>query len=163
MSFRFGAFEFREERLQLLMEGYPLELQAQPAKLLALLLERGGEVVTRSEIQARLWGGDTNVDFEQGINYAVRHLRKALGDSASEPGYIETIPRTGYRMLMPVQRVNGVRRRKLRVPWRAAAALAVGVGIGSAATPCDRSKSIRMFHEFFGIDPEKCPVHRLLS
>jgi DNA-binding winged helix-turn-helix (wHTH) protein len=76
-----------------------VRLQPQPAKLLVLLATRKGEVVTRGEIQRALWGEDTFVDFEHGINFCVKQIRDALGDDAEKPRYIETVPRVGYRFV----------------------------------------------------------------
>jgi TolB-like protein/DNA-binding winged helix-turn-helix (wHTH) protein len=70
--------------------------------VLALLVERAGDVVTRAELQQRVWSGDTFVDFDRGLNYCVAQIREALGDSASEPRFIETLPRRGYRFIAPV-------------------------------------------------------------
>jgi WD40 repeat protein/DNA-binding winged helix-turn-helix (wHTH) protein len=76
-----------------------IRLQPQPAKLLVLLATRKGEIVTRAEIQKALWGDDTFVDFEHGINFCIRQIRDALGDSAEKPRYLETVPRVGYRFI----------------------------------------------------------------
>ena len=77
-------------------------LQEQPFQILALLLERAGEVVTREELQRKLWAADTFVDFDNGLNIAIKKLRTALGDDAEAPRYIETLPRRGYRFLAQV-------------------------------------------------------------
>jgi serine/threonine-protein kinase len=84
---------------ELRRNGREIKLQPQPAKLLVLLATRSGEIVTRAEIQKALWGDDTFVDFEHGINFCVKQIRDALGDSAEEPRYVETVPRLGYRFL----------------------------------------------------------------
>jgi DNA-binding winged helix-turn-helix (wHTH) protein len=80
-----------------------LSLRGQPIQLLAVLLERPGEVVTRAELQQRLWSSGTFVDFDRGLNTSVNRLRDALGDSASAPRYVETVPRRGYRFISPVE------------------------------------------------------------
>src|ERR1700723_3497399 len=82
--------------------GRRVPLQEQPFRVLAMLLERPGEVVTREELQARLWPTDTFVSFDEGINTAIRKLRVIFGDSADNPRFIETIPRRGYRFIAPV-------------------------------------------------------------
>ena len=79
-----------------------IQLQEQPFQILATLLERAGEVVTREELQRKLWAADTFVDFDNGLNIAVKKLRVALGDDAEAPSYIETLPRRGYRFLARV-------------------------------------------------------------
>jgi DNA-binding winged helix-turn-helix (wHTH) protein/tetratricopeptide (TPR) repeat protein len=89
--------------------GSRIRLQEKPLRVLALLAERQGQVVTREELKKRLWPEDTFVDFETGLNTAVSKLRDALSDSAENPRYIETIPRRGYRFISPVEFVNGHR------------------------------------------------------
>ncbi len=83
--------------------GNTLKLSPQPFKLLALLASRSGQVVTRDEIQNQIWGGDTFVDFEQGVNKCIKQIRTALSDNVDNPLYLETIPRRGYRFLAPVR------------------------------------------------------------
>jgi DNA-binding winged helix-turn-helix (wHTH) protein len=83
--------------------GVKLRLQGQPFQVLALLLERAGEVVTREELQQKLWASDTFVDFDHSLNTAINKVREALGDSASSPRYVETLARRGYRFIAPVQ------------------------------------------------------------
>ncbi len=80
-----------------------VRLPAQPCKVLALLLDRAGEVVTRGELRQRLWPAETTVDFETGLNSAIRRLRAALRDSAGKPRYVETLPRQGYRFIAAVE------------------------------------------------------------
>jgi DNA-binding winged helix-turn-helix (wHTH) protein len=82
-------------------------LQEQPLQVLCMLIEREGELVTRAEIKKKLWPNDTIVEFDHSINAAIRNLRKALGDSADEPKYIETVARRGYRLMIPVEWVGG--------------------------------------------------------
>ncbi|MGB8985648.1 MAG: winged helix-turn-helix domain-containing protein [Candidatus Sulfotelmatobacter sp.] len=100
---RFGVFELNLAAGELRKNGAKLRLQEQPFRVLALLLERTGDVVTREEIRQKLWPADTFVDFDHGLNTAVNKLREVLGDSASSPRYIETLARRGYRFIAPVQ------------------------------------------------------------
>lgn len=100
--FRFGTFELLPDPLELRQHGDVVKLAPQPLKVLELLIRRNGDVVTRTEIRDRVWAADTFVDFEQGLNFCVRQIREALGDSADSPRYIETLPKRGYRFLMPV-------------------------------------------------------------
>ncbi len=103
---RLGAFEL-DLRAGVVRAGEgSVCLQQQPFFVLRMLVERGGEIVTRDEIQRKLWPNDTAVDFDQGINKAIRKLRQVLGDSAERPIYIETVARRGYRLLQPVDRVQ---------------------------------------------------------
>ena len=100
---RFGVFEVDLHSGELRRNGLKVKLQGQPFQILALLLERPGEVVTRDDLRSRLWPADTFVDFEHSLNAAVKRLRETLGDSAEKPIYIETLPRRGYRFLAPIQ------------------------------------------------------------
>jgi DNA-binding winged helix-turn-helix (wHTH) protein len=100
---RFGVFELNLDLEEIRKSGTPLKLPPQPFKLLALLASRSGQVVTRDEIQQQLWGSDTFIDFEQGVNKCIKQIRTALSDNADNPLYLETIPRHGYRFLAPVR------------------------------------------------------------
>jgi DNA-binding winged helix-turn-helix (wHTH) protein len=99
---RFGVFELDYEAGQLTKEGRVVRLQPKPFKLLCLLVENAGKLVTREEIQQTLWSTETFVDFEQGVNFAMKQVRQALGDEADRPLYVQTVPRRGYRFLAPV-------------------------------------------------------------
>jgi cholera toxin transcriptional activator len=101
--FRFGAFEADEVTGELRKHGVRIKLHAQPFQLLVMLLERASQLVTREEMRQQLWGEDTFVDFDHGLNSAVSKLREALGDSASQPRHIETIAGKGYRYIGPVE------------------------------------------------------------
>jgi DNA-binding winged helix-turn-helix (wHTH) protein/TolB-like protein len=100
---RFGLFEFDPSALTLTREGVSLKLQPQPARVLAVLLERPGEVVSRETLRQRIWTDGTFVDFERGLNFCIAQIRSALGDSAESPRFVETLPRRGYRFIAPVQ------------------------------------------------------------
>jgi cholera toxin transcriptional activator len=99
---RFGAFELDLEAGELRKSGVKLRLQGQPFQVLALLLRRPGEVVTRDELRQELWPADMFVDFDHSLNTAINKVREALGDSASSPRYVETLARRGYRFIAPV-------------------------------------------------------------
>jgi len=96
---RFGSFEMDEFAGELCKDGARIRLQEQPFQILQILLERPGEVVTREELRKRIWPSDTFVDFDHGINNAIKRLREALGDFAETPRYVETLPRRGYRFI----------------------------------------------------------------
>lgn len=100
--FSFGVFEADEARGELRKHGIRIKLHAQPFQVLVLLLERPAEVVTREEMRQCLWGQDTFVDFDHGLNSAVNKIREALDDSASQPRYVETVSGKGYRFIAPV-------------------------------------------------------------
>jgi Tol biopolymer transport system component/DNA-binding winged helix-turn-helix (wHTH) protein len=100
---RFGLFEYTITTGELSRRGHKVKLVGQPVQLLNLLIERPGEVVTREEMRSRLWPEGTFVDFEHSLNAAIKRLRRALGDSAAKPRYIETMARQGYRFIAPVE------------------------------------------------------------
>ncbi|MEA2260059.1 MAG: eukaryotic-like serine/threonine-protein kinase, partial [Acidobacteriaceae bacterium] len=105
--YQFGPFEVNPASGELLKNGRRIRLQEQPYRLLVALLESPGEVITREELRGRLWSGDTFVDFDGSLRVAVGKLRDALDDDADDPRYIETIPKRGYRFLVPeVRRVD---------------------------------------------------------
>jgi TolB-like protein len=99
---RFGSFEVDQRSGELRRQGVKVKLQEQPFLLLQILLEHPGEIVTREELQKRIWRSDTFVDFEQGLNNAAKRLREALSDPADAPRFIETIPRRGYRFIVSI-------------------------------------------------------------
>jgi DNA-binding winged helix-turn-helix (wHTH) protein len=103
---RFGAFELDIEGERLLRNSRSVRLQPQPFRLLCLLAGQAGRVVTREEIRAALWTSDTFVDFEQGVNFAIKQVREALGEDADHPIYIQTIPKRGYKFVAPVEAVG---------------------------------------------------------
>ena len=103
---RFGAFELDIEAERLLRNGRNVRLQPQPFRLLCLLTGQAGRVVTREEIRAALWTSDTFVDFEQGVNFAIKQVREALGEDADHPIYVQTIPKRGYKFVAPVEVVD---------------------------------------------------------
>jgi Tol biopolymer transport system component/DNA-binding winged helix-turn-helix (wHTH) protein len=173
----FGIFEVNLRAGELRRNGSRVRLQDQPFQVLALLLERPGQIVTREELQARLWPADTFVDFDHGLNAAIKRLRDALGDSAENPRFVETLARRGYRFVAPVNQTlqeslaapqplhrtrqeNSVRHRPRR-PWRlplvVAAVLLAGISAGwhvghrSAA-------SIRFTERRLTGNPENDPV-----
>src|SRR5271170_47580 len=119
--FCFGVFELDLRAGELRKHGLRVRLQEQPVRVLVMLLERPGEVVTREELQRNLWPADTFVDFDHGLNKAINKIREALGDSAESPRFIETVTRRGYRFLADVKIVD------------AAAARGQEVGAGTGA------------------------------
>lgn len=102
---RFGQFEADLSEGKLFHRGLPVRIEKQPFQILAALLEHPGEVVGREELRNRLWTEDTHVDFDEGVNTAVKKLRYSLRDSAKTPVFIETVPRQGYRFLVPISSV----------------------------------------------------------
>ena len=129
---RFGLFELDVESGELRKAGALVKLRQQPGKVLAFLAGRPGRVVTREELQTQVWGGDTYVDFDQGLNYCIKEIRAALSDSAETPLYVETLPRRGYRFIAPVETVGVV---VTGEQGRAALALALRVTDAIKTTP----------------------------
>jgi Tol biopolymer transport system component/DNA-binding winged helix-turn-helix (wHTH) protein len=144
---RFGVFEVDLRAGELRRSGMRVKLQDQPLQVLAQLLEHPGDVVTRDDLKSRLWPADTFVDFDHSLNAAIRRLRDALGDSAENPTFVETVARRGYRFLAPVSpgsgngnsasalRVVAIRAPTRRVLWMAGAVAAVilislGISVG---------------------------------
>lgn len=104
---RFDGFEMALKSGELRRAGRLVKLQPQPFKVLALLVAHAGQIITREEIQQQIWEGDTFVDFEHGLNFCIKQIRAALGDSAQSPRYIETLPRRGYRFIAEIEMING--------------------------------------------------------
>jgi Tol biopolymer transport system component/DNA-binding winged helix-turn-helix (wHTH) protein len=139
---RFGAFEVDLHSGELRRNGLKVKLQEQPLQVLALLLERPGEVVSRDDLRNRLWRADTFVDFDHSLNAAIKRLRDALGDSAENPRFVETVARRGYRFVGPVEVAHPDPESALAAPvvhrtvgqWQIAAAglvlLLAGLGLG---------------------------------
>jgi len=123
---RFGLFELDLASGELRKNGAKLRLQDQPLQVLALLLERAGDVVTREEMRQKLWPADTFVDFDHSLNTAINKLREALGDSAASPRYVETLARRGYRFIAPVR----------TEPTQNAEKIAEKNNVGTAAAGC---------------------------
>src|SRR5215208_2551200 len=99
---RFGVFDVDLRTGELRKHGVKVRLQEQPFQVLAMLLERPGEVVTREELRSRLWSADTFVDFDHGVNKAINRIRDTIGDSATSPRFVETVARRGYRFIADV-------------------------------------------------------------
>ena len=123
MTCRFGIFEFDDRTAVLTRSDRPVPLEPQPARALALLLSRAGDLVSREELRAHLWGEDTHVDFDRGLAYCIGQLRSALGDSADNPRFIQTLPRRGFCFIAPVtagdrdRSTFDVRRSARRLPF----------------------------------------------
>src|SRR5688572_26703719 len=102
----FGEFRLSVGEASLTREGRAVKVAPQPFKVLTILVMRPGQLVTREELQKELWPGDTFVDFDQGLNFCIKQVRAALGDSADAPKYVETVPKRGYRFIAPVIAVH---------------------------------------------------------
>jgi TolB-like protein/DNA-binding winged helix-turn-helix (wHTH) protein len=140
---RFGDFDLDLRTGELRRNGASLNLPPQPAKILILLVERAGEVITRNELAGQVWGDDTFVNFDQGLNFAVRQIRAALGDDSDTPRFIETLPKRGYRFIAAVNKDEPAatvaplvapgsqvpRKSRRRVPLALVATIAIGMGL----------------------------------
>jgi DNA-binding winged helix-turn-helix (wHTH) protein len=122
MIFRFGLFELDTDSEELVKAGRTVRIQQQPYKLLCLLVAQAGKVVSRDEIRSALWPAETFVDYDQGVNFAMKQVREALGDEADHPVYVQTIPKRGYRFIAPVD--AGARGAHAEAPASAAAPVA---------------------------------------
>jgi DNA-binding winged helix-turn-helix (wHTH) protein/TolB-like protein len=103
--YRFGIFAFDDRGALLTRSDRRVPLEPQPARALALLLARAGDLVSREELKTHLWGEDTHVDFDRGLAYCIRELRAALGDSADNPRFVQTLPRRGFSFIAPVESI----------------------------------------------------------
>ena len=108
MVYRFGIFEFDDDSKELRKNGRGVALEPQPVKALSLLVSRAGEVVTREELRDVVWGKDTHVDFDRGLAYCVSQIRTALGDSGDNPRFVQTIPKRGFKFIVPVAPIGTV-------------------------------------------------------
>jgi TolB-like protein/DNA-binding winged helix-turn-helix (wHTH) protein/Flp pilus assembly protein TadD len=140
---RFGVFDVNLSARELRKHGTRIRLPGQPFRILGMLLEKPGEVVTREEMQQRLWASDTFVDFEHSLNSAIKKLRAALGDSPESPRYIETIPRVGYRFIAPVEEISVVGRHMVETAADAANVAA------TAGAPASRPRQVMMLAGIF--------------
>jgi DNA-binding winged helix-turn-helix (wHTH) protein/TolB-like protein len=102
MTYIFGVFAFDSASLELRKSGRVVALEPQPARALSLLVERAGEIVTREELAARVWGAGTHVDFNRGLAYCIGQIRTALGDSGENSRFVQTVPKRGFKFVAPV-------------------------------------------------------------
>jgi eukaryotic-like serine/threonine-protein kinase len=130
---RFGVFEVDLRAGELRKQGKRIKVQEQPFHVLTVLLQRPGEVVTREELRNQNWPPDTFVDFDNSLNTAINKLREALGDSADNPRFIETLPRRGYRFLAPVSGDQTKKSTNLAIKWSVLAAVVVVVLVAAVA------------------------------
>jgi DNA-binding winged helix-turn-helix (wHTH) protein len=128
-TFYFGRFELDVHAQELRQDSRPVRLQPQPLRVLAMLVERRGQVVTRQELQQAIWGADTFVDFEKGLGFCIWQIREALDDSADHPRYVETIPRRGYRFIAALEPSDG---RALQAAGTAGATGRRRIAVGAA-------------------------------
>jgi DNA-binding winged helix-turn-helix (wHTH) protein/TolB-like protein len=143
--YRFGLFEFDAGTLELYKNGRPVRIRPQSLKLLKLLLARPGELVSRGAIRQAVWGADTFVDFEQGVNHCIKELRTALGDTAESPRYIQTLPRRGYRFITPVETLDAIGPSATAPPQQAGAAVTAPVGAPIPTTATASEATARHF------------------
>jgi DNA-binding winged helix-turn-helix (wHTH) protein/tetratricopeptide (TPR) repeat protein len=147
-TLRFGPFEVDPSLGELRKDGMRIPIQEKPLRVLTALLERQGDLVTRAELHQRLWEGETFVDFDTGLNTAVRKLRTTLGDESESPRYIETFPKRGYRFMAPVEFVNGATAPQASPPHGAVSlpTAATAGEVAGAMEPATRLRSPRARH-----------------
>jgi DNA-binding winged helix-turn-helix (wHTH) protein/tetratricopeptide (TPR) repeat protein len=138
VSYRFDKYELFPDAEQLRKKGMQVQLGPKPFRLLLLLVSKAGSIVTREEIQKELWGDETFVDFEQGINAVIRRIRFALNDQAETPRFLQTLPRRGYSFLMPVERIDPSGRAEEVTPSVVPELVKL-----TPASPTERSRSYR--------------------
>jgi DNA-binding winged helix-turn-helix (wHTH) protein/TolB-like protein len=114
MVYRFGIFEFDGDTKELRKNGRTAAIEPQPAKGLALLLSRPGDIISREQLRDAVWGKDTHVDFDRGLAYCVSQIRAALGDSGDNPRFIQTIPKQGFKFIAPVSTIGDAARAENR-------------------------------------------------
>jgi DNA-binding winged helix-turn-helix (wHTH) protein/TolB-like protein len=151
---RFGDFEFDRNTGELWERGTATRLQPQPAKVLAMLVAQPGELLTRDVLQQHVWGDDTVVDFEQGLNWCVRRLREILHDTPSHSRFIQTVPRRGYRFVAEVTEavpVVAIAQEPISAPWwkyrvamlaAASTVLVTGIAFGISLTHSQRNVTV---------------------
>jgi DNA-binding winged helix-turn-helix (wHTH) protein/TolB-like protein len=139
MIHKFGSFEFDSDNGELRKNGRAVALEPQPAKALALLLSRAGDIVSRNDLRDAVWGRDTHVDFDRGLAYCVSQIRTALGDSGENPRFVQTVPKRGFKFIAPISGASGApgasgaTRDQRATNWKIGMALAVFVLAGSFA------------------------------
>ena len=158
-TYGFGDFVLDLQTGELRKNGIKLKIHGQPVQILEMLLERPGQLITREELQKKLWPSDTFVDFETSLNAAVRRLREALNDSADKPRYVETLARRGYRFIGEVERVEEPSaehhgRSEARYVWIGAVSLALALaGLAGLA--------VYAFRQRAGVDASRSPIRSL--
>ena len=148
MRHSFGEFQFDGETGELWQGATAIRLQPQPARVLALLIAQPGDLAAREALQQHVWGNDTVVDFEQGLNWCVRRIREVLHDTPSEPRFIQTVPRRGYRFVADVNEVSPVRKTPVRSSWWKGRGIVFAtcsillIGIASGITVSRRQRNV---------------------
>ena len=142
MVYRFGVFEFDGDSKELRKNGRAAAIEPQPAKALALLLSRAGDIVTREELREVVWGKDTHVDFDRGLAYCVSQIRTALGDSGDNPRFVQTMPKQGFKFIAPVTTsgASAASPRKAPIPLVFRAAIAILVAGAAMAWLVNRPR-----------------------
>ncbi|MGE0812226.1 MAG: winged helix-turn-helix domain-containing protein [Vicinamibacterales bacterium] len=126
MTYQFSTFSFAPDSLELWRDGRRVAVEPQPARALALLLSRAGEIVTREELRRALWGEQTHVDYDRGLAYCIAQVRAALNDTAESPRFVQTLPKRGFRFIAPVTPRGGAAPSAVPAPPSAASAPAPG-------------------------------------
>lgn len=150
MVYKFGVFEFDGTTKELRKNGRAAAIEPQPARALALLLSRAGDVVSREELRDGVWDQDTHVDFDRGLAYCISQVRAALGDSGDNPRFVQTIPKRGFKFIAPVEHVGGESKPQAPARERPAA-----WQIGLAAAGFVLFAILAFTRVFLGSDPDR--------
>ncbi len=140
---RFDDFELDYQRFQLFRRGCPVRLEGLPLQLLMFLADKRGQLVTRDEISCQLWGKDVFVDVEQGINTAIRKVRRALGDDAGAPQYLQTVVGRGYRFVAPTAEEDTLGQPLAGAPMFAAEELGQAIMVAAGLDPENPRGSVK--------------------
>ena len=161
---RFATFEFDPESGELSSPDAVTRLAPQPARILSMLAGRPGELVTRSELRAVVWGAGTHVDYDQSLNFCIREIRRALGESAGEPRFIETLPKRGYRWIASANgsaasRRPGPAQRRRRPAALLLAGIVTGLVLGHEVSVSPlHDRAVEWAHRVLELPSGSCPL-----
>ena len=166
MVHKFGIFDFDTGSGELRKNGRVIALEPQPAKALALLLSRAGEIVSRDELREAVWGLDTHVDFDRGIAYCLSQIRSALGDSGDNPRFVQTVPKYGFKFIAPVAAVAPARafNNWVTIPLVfALAAVSVGLVVATFLSPPEPGNIVHVAVSIFDNETGQAEYDRTVA
>lgn len=166
MVHKFGVFDFDTGSGELRKNGRVIALEPQPAKALALLLSRAGEIVSRDELREAVWGLDTHVDFDRGIAYCLSQIRSALGDSGDNPRFVQTVPKYGFKFIAPVAAVAPARafNNWVTIPLVfALAAVSVGLVVATFLSPPEPGNIVHVAVSIFDNETGQAEYDRTVA
>ncbi|MGH9217811.1 MAG: winged helix-turn-helix domain-containing protein [Vicinamibacterales bacterium] len=169
MVHKFGVFDFDTDSGELRKNGRVIALEPQPAKALALLLSRAGEIVSRDELREAVWGLDTHVDFDRGIAYCLSQIRSALGDSGDNPRFVQTVPKYGFKFIAPVAPVAPAAPARAFNNWVtiplvfALAAVSVGLVVATFLSPPEPGNIVHVAVSIFDNETGQAEYDRTVA